>query len=452
MTTPSATLPSGYIRMPMTGRRVRGIQAASLFHTLMQDFFGEDDGTTYVQTGDIPAMWLRDSSAQTLPYIRFLAGFPALRPRVAGVIERNARNILTDPYANAFQADYHVWERKWEIDSLSFPITLVWTYWKTTGDTTIFTDALHHALRTIVQTYRCEQHHSTCRRYEYPYRVSTIERYQDTGMIWAAFRPSDDPVHYRFNIPQETFAAVTLQCIAAIAREAYGDLQLAGDATQVADEVVRGILRYGVVFAPGHGWMYAYEVDGLGDALLADDANLPNLVGLPLAQWCSPFDPEYLITRDFALSDDDPYYFRGAYAAGIGSEHTPAGFVWPLGILTRALTSTSQAEIAESITTLAETASNEGLIHESFNAGGYWEFTRQEFGWANALWAELVFRSLAGFPGNSLTPEDTVMLPFERPAATPALVPLIVQMENGGEIVAALADLLEAEDQNPNRR
>ena len=154
--------------VPLTGKRVRDIQTAQLFHTLLHDFFLEDDATTYVQTGDIPAMWLRDSSAQTIPYIRFQHAYPVLRARFAGVIERDARNILTDPYANALQADYTVWERKWEVDSLAWPVILASVYWRSTRDATVFTPDLHRALRSIVDTYVCEEHHRTCSNYAYP--------------------------------------------------------------------------------------------------------------------------------------------------------------------------------------------------------------------------------------------------------------------------------------------
>ena len=122
----AAGLPAGAqsLLVPMTGSRTRQIQPESLFQTLFHDFFLEDDRTTYVQTGDIPAMWLRDSSAQTIPYIAFQPAYPILRARFAGVIERNARNVLSDPYANAFSADYRTWERKWEIESLAIHVGL----------------------------------------------------------------------------------------------------------------------------------------------------------------------------------------------------------------------------------------------------------------------------------------------------------------------------------------
>ncbi|MEO6835803.1 MAG: glycoside hydrolase family 125 protein [Candidatus Tumulicola sp.] len=437
--------------VPLTGTRVHDVQASQLFHTLFNDFFLEDDATTYVQTGDIPAMWLRDSSAQTIPYVRFQTAFPILRNRFAGVIERNARNIATDVYANAFQADYDVWERKWEVDSPAWPVVLTWVYWRVTHDRTVFTGDLHVALRTIVSTYACEEHHRRCDRYEYPYRVPTQYAYADgTGMIWGAFRPSDDAVQYRFNIPQNALAVVALHEIERLAIEGYGDRELASNARLLAARVQIGIQRYGRFYnAERHVWMYAYETDGFGRYNVMDDANLPNLTTLPYIDWCSTFDPTYRSTRAFAQSKDNPFYFSGRYAAGLGSPHTPANYVWPLGIIGRALTARSSNDVAQAITTLAVTDGESGTIHESFYDDGYWRYTRDEFGWANALGAELLFRSLAGYTSTQFGPTGPI-LPFETRTQTPTLVPSFTQVENAGKMVAALGRLLHVEGAMPH--
>ncbi|HEU5479938.1 MAG TPA: glycoside hydrolase family 125 protein, partial [Candidatus Tumulicola sp.] len=155
--------PAQTLNIPVESH-IRPIQTAILFHEFFADFFPEKDGTTYVQTGDIPAMWLRDSAAQTIPYIRFVASYPALRYEFFGVVQRDAKNILVDPHAEAFRADYTVWEGKWEIDSLAWPVVLAFMYYANTHDRTIFTPVLHRALQVIVSTLQCEQHHATCSR------------------------------------------------------------------------------------------------------------------------------------------------------------------------------------------------------------------------------------------------------------------------------------------------
>ncbi|HEX5274773.1 MAG TPA: glycoside hydrolase family 125 protein [Candidatus Rubrimentiphilum sp.] len=432
--------------LPLTGHRASTIEPASLFHTLFTDFFSERDGTTYVQTGDIPAMWLRDSSAQSIPYVRFAPGYPILAVRLLGVIERDARNVGVDPYANAFTANYRIWERKWEADSLAWPVLLAWVVRQQTGTRALFTPAFHHALRASVDTWRCEQLHATCSRYHT--ELQTEPYNPQTGMIWTAYRPSDDPVRYHFNIPQEAIAAIALRVIAKLAVEGYGDRNLANEANAMSAQVEDGIELYGRAWRPElGGWVYAYETDGNGAQLFADDANIPNLTAMPYIGWSSSSDPVYLNTRSFALSTRNPWYFKGLYASGLGSEHTPPGYVWPLGIIARALTATSSQEIAASVTTLAETDSKDGLIHESFYGNGYWVFTRAEFGWANAVYAELLFRTLAGFSAPPLTSTGTPVISFEELSGTPAIVSEpIERLYNTTLIYAALNRLLAEAD------
>lgn len=421
---------------------IRPIQTAVLFQEFFTDFFPESDGTTYVQTGDIPAMWLRDSAAQTIPYIRFVLSYPALRYEFFGVVQRDAKNVLVDPHAEAFSADYHVWEDKWEIDSLAWPVALAFMYYANTRDRTIFTPTLHRALQTIVSTLQCEQHHATCSHYSWPQPVPTHERYNpDTGMIWSGFRPSDDPVTYRFNVPQNAFAVVAMRLLATFAREVYGDATLANDATVLANQVQVGIERYGRTWDAKHGWMYVYETDGYGNDNLMDDANIPNLTALPYLGWCGNGDLDYLDTRGFTLSADDPYYYSGKYATGLGSPHTPAGWVWPLGIIGAAMSTRSRHDVTHSIDMLDQSDTLNGLMHESVDPNDPSRFTRPEFGWANAFWADLLFRTVAGYPGIPFAPVGTTVA-GERYSEVPQITLLPTQLFDTAEINSTLGYLL----------
>jgi uncharacterized protein len=441
-------LPAGTqtLNIPVASR-IRPIEAATLFRQMFYNFFHESDGTTYVQTGDIPAMWLRDSAAQTIPYIRFVSAYPPLRYTFFGVIQRDAKNILVDPHAEAFRADYRVWEDKWEIDSLSWPVLLVFMYYANTRDRTIFTPVLHRAMEIIVATLKCEQHHAVCSRYSWPQAVPTSNTYNpDTGLIWSAFRPSDDPVAYRFNIPQNAIAVVAMRLLATFAARAFGDRKLANDAMTLAAQIQVGIERYGRRWVPKRGWMYVYETDGYGHDNLMDDANIPDLTALPYIGWCATDDPVYLNTRQFTLSPANPYYYSGKYAAGLGSPHTPKGWVWPIGIIGAALSTRREEEIERAIDMLDRSDTLDGLMHESVNPNDPSRFTRPDFGWANAFWADLLFRTAAGYRAIGFVTLGA-MVPFEQVSEIPAVTSPFTQFHNTGQLNLALGDLLSARPQ-----
>ncbi|MBV8491461.1 MAG: glycoside hydrolase family 125 protein, partial [Candidatus Eremiobacteraeota bacterium] len=284
-----------------------------------------------------------------------------------------------------------------------------------------------------------------------PYRTYTDDRYDDdTGMIWSAFRPSDDPVQYRFNVPQNMFAVVALREIEYLASIGYNDRTLVADARALEQRVFAGILTYGRYYdARNLRWMYAYETDGFGRYNLMDDANIPNLTALPYVDWCSAFDPTYLNTRAFTLSLANPFFYSGTYGEGLGSPHTPRDYIWPLGIVGRALTSTSSTEVSEAITTLAETAGDSGQFHESYYANGYWRYTRAEFGWADALAGELLFRTLAGDTATQFGPGGPI-LPFQTRTKTPVLNNRIEQLRIAGELNATLGSLLHVNAPMPH--
>lgn len=358
------------------------------------------DGTTFVTTGDIEAEWLRDSSAVVASYVPYAASDPKIGQVLRGVLARQARYILIDPYANAFSADYRVAERKFEVDSLLYPIWFAHRYWRETGDRTIFTGEVNRAFERILAVFRVEQHHVARSPYRHPQlaengRGSPVG---ETGLIWTGFRPSDDPARYHFNIPDNMFAVVAMRDLAEIERGVYRNALDAALASSLADTVGRGIERYGTLTLPEIGKIYAYEVDGLGHANVMDDANVPSLVSAPYFGYVQESDPVYQATRRFALSGRNPYYFAGAYGRGVGSPHTPNGYVWPLGLVMQALTSSDPAEIDEIAASIAGSDSGDHRLHESYDINDPAKFTRADFAWPNALYAELVERRGGNVP------------------------------------------------------
>jgi hypothetical protein len=370
---------------------LRAVFRAALLDAGRQASMGAD-GTVYVKTVDIPAEWLRDSSVQVRPYLFFAKQDPAVRGFLKAVILRHARMLAADPYANAFRADYSVWEEKYELDSLAYPIALAWAYWKAAGDASVFTPEVARGFDAAFKTMLAEQDHAVSPR-RYTHHELTKNPVARTGMIWSGFRPSDDACTYGYLIPSEMMAVVALGQLAEIERVVYHDQEKAAAAERLRAEVHRGIQTYGIIQDPKRGRLYAYEVDGLGHRALMDDGNIPSLLSAPLLGYGSAADPVYQNTRKFLLSADDPFFYAGKKnpkMRGIGSPHTPKGYVWPLALLAQGLTATSPAERDEALALLLASDPGDGRLHESFDPDNPKDFTREDFGWPNSLFAEFV--------------------------------------------------------------
>jgi meiotically up-regulated gene 157 (Mug157) protein len=209
-------------------------------------------------------------------------------------------------------------------------------------------------------------------------------------MVWTGFRPSDDPDRYHFNIPDNMFASVVMRDLSALERDVWHDGRMSANAWGLSVEIQRGIEQYGTLELAPFGRIYAYEVDGRGHANVMDDANIPSLLSIPYFGYLPKTSSLYLATRKFALSDRNPYFFRGKYAQGIGSPHTPHGYVWPLALCVQALTATDDAEVNRVFGWIAASDVGDHRLHESFNADWPEAYTREDFAWPNALYAQLV--------------------------------------------------------------
>jgi len=371
---------------------------------------------TFVITGDIHAMWLRDSSAQVWPYLPLANEDEKLKSLLAGVINRQTQCILIDPYANAFNdgATGSEWktdltdmkpelhERKWEIDSLCYTVRLAYHYWKTTGDTKVFDADWQKAAKLIHQTFVEQQRKESLGPYKFQRKT---ERQLDTvsndgygqplkpvGLINSTFRPSDDATTYGFLIPSNLFAVTSLRQMAEISNKITGDKAFAEKCLSLAKEVEDAVRKYAIVTHPKYGKVYAFEVDGFGNASLMDDANAPSLLSLPYLGCVEINDPVYQNTRKLVWSHDNPYFFSGKAGEGIGGPHVGYDMVWPMSIIMLAITSTNDKEIANCMKTLVATDAETGFMHETFHKDDPANFTRKWFAWANTLFGELVLK------------------------------------------------------------
>lgn len=389
---------------------------------------GEDD--TFVYTGDIPAMWLRDSGAQVWPYVQLANDDPRLKKMLRGVILRQLKCINIDRYANAFndgptgagwQSDAtdmqpDVFERKYEIDSLCYPIRLAYWYWQVTGDSSIFGDIWMEAIQNILLTFHEQQRKENRGPYHF-FRMT--DRTYDTvgwqgygapvkpvGLIASVFRPSDDRTSLPFLVPSNFMAVSSLRKAAEILEKVNSNLapphprtpapsKLASDCRTLADEVEQALKQYAIVDHPKYGKIYAFEVDGFGNRLLMDDANVPSLLGMGYLGDVPLDDPIYQNTRRFVWSEDNPWFFRGKAGEGIGGPHIGYDMVWPMSIMMKCFTSQDDDEIRWCMRTLLRTDAGMGFIHESFNKDDATNFTRPWFAWQNTLFGELVLKLIA---------------------------------------------------------
>lgn len=373
---------------------------------------------SYVITGDIDAMWLRDSTAQVWPYLSLVKEDEKLKMLIAGVINRQKANILYDPYANAFYKDRSkqgewkddqtdmkpgIHERKWEIDSLCYPIRLSYHYWKITGDQSPFDAQWKEAIMLILKTFKEQQRKTDKGPYKFERRTAwatdgvPLGGYgypaKPVGLIFSMFRPSDDATIFPFLIPSNFFAVTSMKEAAEMLNKIHHDATSASACLALATEVEQALKQYATVTHPVYGKVYAYEVNGFGSFNLMDDANVPSLLAMPYLGAIPNTDPVYINTRKLLLSDANPFFFKGRAGEGIGGPHVGVDMIWPISIIIRGLTSRNDAEIKNCLKMLQTTHGGTGFMHEAFHKDDDKKFTRKWFAWANTIFGEFALKT-----------------------------------------------------------
>lgn len=362
-------------------------------------------------------MWLRDSVCQLRPYLILAQNNEEIADLIAGLIKRQMDFICKDPYANAFNQESNgmghqddetemkpfIWERKYEVDSLCFPLQFSYLYWRNTGKINVFTEEWKAAAEKIIEIFTIEQDHEgsstySFRRKECPF-TDTLSRYgkgalvkPGIGMTWSGFRPSDDACVYGYLIPSNMFAVVVMEYLAEIAKKIYQDKALETKARGLADMIRTSIETNGTFHHEKYGKVYAYEVDGYGQYHIMDDANVPSLLSIPYIGYCDESNEIYQNTRRMILSETNPYYFKGKELTGIGSPHTPERYVWHISKAMEGLSCTDRIAQREIIQQLERTDAGTHMMHEGVYVDDASQYTREWFSWANAMFSELVLR------------------------------------------------------------
>ncbi|KRK45620.1 glycoside hydrolase family 125 protein [Dellaglioa algida] len=378
----------------------------------------KNNSDIFVATGDIPAMWLRDSTFQILPYLSLTDKIPELMQLIHGVIKQQLTYIQHDPYANAFNetssgAHYAidksnipisdlVWERKFEIDSLCAPIHLASELYHKSGYSNHLDANFWQTVDLIIDTFIKEQHHENSdyifNRSDGP---STDTLSHDgkgspvgyTGMVWSGFRPSDDACLYGYHIPGNCYIVCILDELISLSETQMVASKLIDKILKLRSDIKFGIDNFGIVKEPNTlETILAYEVDGLGNINFMDDANVPSLLSLPFLGYISSSDALYQRTREFILSNKNPFYYSGKYLKGIGSPHTPNNYVWPISLAMEGLTSNNLEFIQGRLDTISTTDNNTLQCHEGINVDDPSLYTRDWFSWANMTYCQLALR------------------------------------------------------------
>ena len=373
---------------------------------------------TFLITGDIPAMWLRDSTAQVICYLPLAKRDGEVADFIEGLCRRQFKCICHDPYANAFNMtpnggccnpndncdDPLIWERKYELDSLCYAIRLSYEFYKQTGRTSHLDGMFFEGAGKILDL--CERERFHTERSDYKFIRPDTEEHdtmpnkglgnptEPTGMVWSGFRPSDDRCFYNYLIPSNMFAAVELLNLAEIYEQVGNDKCSADRCRRLSHGIKNGIKKFGCVIHEKFGRIYAYETDGMGHYILSDDANVPSLLSAPYLGFCDKGDPIYEATRAFVLSKYNPFYFEGKFASGVGSPHTPKDYVWHIALSMEGLTCDSADRKRELLNILVSTTDGTDLMHEGFDVSDPSRYTRPWFAWSCSLFCEFVLHCL----------------------------------------------------------
>lgn len=408
---------------------------------------------TFVITGDINAMWLRDSANQMQSYLSLLTpsnSTDSIASLYRGVINLQARYLLTSPFCNSFQPPVEsgiaptnnewaasdtvtptyskdsVFECKYELDSLAAFLQISTNYFSATNDASFFgafqwTSAVQAVLATaksmLTPTYGSDGRVLTS-----PYTFTRMTNRatetlandglgspvaNGTGLIRSAFRPSDDSTIYQLFIPANMMFARYLESSAEIA-SAIGAEDLAAEMQDLASSLRVAITEHGIVPVVsrsdgGVETIYAYEVDGFGSTNIMDDANIPSLLAAPFFGYLNASDPVYQRTRARILNtasiNGNPYFMRGPVISAVGGPHVGPGMAWPMASVVRILTSDDDDEIATALKGIVSSTDGLGLIHESINTFNQSTWTRQWFSWANGLFGQMILDLDSRKPG-----------------------------------------------------
>ncbi|KAH6678576.1 hypothetical protein B0J14DRAFT_326100 [Halenospora varia] len=403
-----------------------------------------DEELTFLITGDINAMWLRDSANQMqsyLPLVKANSSHDSLASLYRGVINLQARYINEAPHCNSFQPPVEsgigpsknqdlpdnftppapnttIFECKYELDSLAAFLEISTNYYEATGDIDFFRNFQWvSAIETIIETTEAlligtYANNGSVNTVPYTWRRTTDSATETldnsgrgnpvqggTGLVRSAFRPSDDSTIFQLFIPANMMFSRYLDSTSEIMANISNQRNLANHMHNFAGRIREAITKYGIVNNPTYGQIYAFEVDGYGSQNIMDDANIPSLLSAPFLGYLNVTDQVYQNTRKLILSKDNPYFMRGPVINAVGGPHAGLGQAWPMASIIRIFTTSDTHEIESTLKEIVGSTAGLGLIHESVDSFDASKWTRQWFSWANGLFGQCLLDLKDRVPG-----------------------------------------------------
>ena len=368
------------------------------------------------------------------PYLKHCPKDKNLTKMIKGLFKKQISFILFDPYANAFNKiplkshwanditykrdnignfenamNPNLWERKFELDSIIFPLFSMIKYFLFTKDFEVFNiQNFFNMLNTIITLIKKEKRGTDEENEnggpEYSFQRNIAEPFDSLhfgrgnpcktcGLIKTAFRNSDDSALFPYNIPENCLLVSTFKLLLNCFNDININKELKikfepfkEDIKNIIDTVEKAIYEYGVIKDPINGEKYfAFEVDGYGNYYFMDEPGYPNLISLPFFNFCETSNEIYINTRKRILSERNPYFIKGKFGKGCSSSHSYRRYNWPLFTIMQGLTSVDKAEVNSCLKMLVESAKEKLFMHESYDIDDVNKYTRDWFAWANSF-------------------------------------------------------------------
>ena len=375
------------------------------------------DGRVHVTGVNPRVMSLMESTSLMRPLSMISKNDAGLQVLLRGVIEAQLEMIITDPYADQFavkpvdsdnpanDTTPVVKQRHFNLESLLSPVHLVWSYWMNTGDDTIFDETTLEALMIIFQTLRIEQNHDELSEYdaegeaEEPTDKETpliLRPNRPNGMIWSAYRPNGTPCFYNYHIPSQMSAVIAMNYLVEILRDVYTDQDVAEEVMDFQYHLNNAIEAHGLIDHPDYGMMYLYEVDGLENSLMMDEAEMPSLLGSVVFGYSAPEDILYKNTMKFIQTKENPSYIPGKQISGMGTKIKGKPWVSTTPLILQAMTTDNPLEQYELIGKLKTCHGGTYQMPRYMNPDNLEKPSTEKSNLANALFIELALVKLAG--------------------------------------------------------